>query len=324
MPQAEDRSSLTTVDNGNSSGFIKRVLRMATTAPGFVAVSAVFGIGILVVTLSKFGISLITVGLGIAGTLLLSTLYLAFSWVVTLRGEHRSMLAITLAYTTVFALTAAISLLFSSTFFDAPLPIKAYIIKKLAGGGSSLNMTSLINDLHVGATIQFAESKIGAPFYYDEDLRRYKLLNGRLEVFLFPKGGIIEAAYFEWTRKPLEPLPIFSPPYRENVDDPIRFGVAKFSDLSETVVLECGSIDGDSYQKVYYAGFSCESRLGAARDPWYYFFGLNERTSDNRSLDELREGNADISSVGQEIFNILLVTRNSEPEDYVALAKDRQ
>ena len=320
----KDRNSMATSDDGTPSGFIKRVLRMAIDAPGFVAVSAVFGIGLLVVTLSNFGVSLIAIGLGIAGTLLLSTLYLAFTWVAVLRGKHRSLLAIALAYTTVFALTAGVFLVFSSTFFDAPLPIKTFIVNKLAGGRNSLDIASLIKDVQVGATIQYAESKIGTPFYYDQDLRQYKLLDGQLEVFIIPSGGLIEAAYFEWLHEPTEPFPIFLPPYRNNDDVPILFGSATFGVLSDTVSLECEPVDGAYYQTVYYFGISCESRLGAAREPWYYFFGLNRRTSKNLGLDELRSANADISSLRQEVFNILLVTRTADPSLAVAVVKDHR
>ena len=96
------------------SSFIVRVLRMATAAPGFRPIAAVFGIGVLVATLAKFGISLLTIGLGIVGTLLLSVLYLAFSWVSSIRVKHRSTLAITLAYTVVFTITAAVFLAVAS------------------------------------------------------------------------------------------------------------------------------------------------------------------------------------------------------------------
>ena len=216
-------------------------------------------------------------------------------------------------------------LAFSSLFFDAPLPLKSAIVSRLASSSPRLNIQSIVNDLKPGTTIQFAESKIGVPFYYDDSLRQYKLLDGKLAIFLFQDRGRIQAAYFEWRGTPVAPYPRFQPPYREgtgDIDRALDFGSATFGELISSVVLSCDPVTGDSSARMLYIAVQCESRLGA-RDPWLYVFGLNHQTRDNRGPADLEQSGSSIDSLKAEVFNILLITKDSDALRYVMRAQDQ-
>jgi hypothetical protein len=132
MTRLPNWGNMPTVDPDPGKGFVKQVLDLALTAPGFIPVSVVFGIGILVTFLSKFGVALTTVALGILSAFMLSILYLALTWVRRLKPPHTARLAIVFAHAVVYVAVTSLILCFSSIFLNGPLPIRDYIVRQMS------------------------------------------------------------------------------------------------------------------------------------------------------------------------------------------------
>ncbi len=150
-----DKLIKSALDTKTISSFIRRTLDMALSAPGFTAVAAVFGIAVLIIVISQFGVSWLILGFGIAATILLAILYLCFSWLSKIHGKHKSLLAGLLGYSIVIAVSGSVLLLFVSTFFDSPLPLKTLIVAKL---GSQQDAKVLLEEKTKNAVVDASKS----------------------------------------------------------------------------------------------------------------------------------------------------------------------
>lgn len=127
MTKTKDISDPETVE----AGFIKKVLNKALSVKGFGFVAVVFAIGNLVSFISKFGISLATIAVGIIGSILLAVLYLVFTWATDTKTKHRSAPALVLVWSVTVTVAATLLLILVSSFINQPLPIRDYVIAKL-------------------------------------------------------------------------------------------------------------------------------------------------------------------------------------------------
>ncbi len=120
-----------TGDNTAMRSFVANFLKIAFSAKGFAAIAAVFVIAVLLSVIAKFGISLAVLALGAVISILLAVLYLCFSWISRLKNKSRSFLARLSIYSATFVVCGPLLVGFSSSVFDQPLPLKAYIIARL-------------------------------------------------------------------------------------------------------------------------------------------------------------------------------------------------
>jgi hypothetical protein len=87
----------------------------------------------LVATVTQLGVSLPTLALGAVAFLVLMTLYVIFKVVPEyIRGGGLKRHAAVLSWTSLIAFVAVILLLLTSTFFNVPLPFKAWIIREIS------------------------------------------------------------------------------------------------------------------------------------------------------------------------------------------------
>lgn len=107
-----------------SNGYIKKVLNKALSVQGFGFIAAIFGIGVLVLFLSKLGLSLITIALSVIGFIFLAVLYVIFTWVIESKKKSQSIPALILVWSVTGVVSLTFILLFLSVFFNGPLKLR--------------------------------------------------------------------------------------------------------------------------------------------------------------------------------------------------------
>jgi hypothetical protein len=121
-------------------------IRAAKSAhPAFKYAIVVGGLAAVVSLVLRFGVSPLTLVFGIILLVVLMVLFLVFAQAARLKDNKLSLPSLTLVWTFLLLCIGTAVLLFTSTFFDGPLPIRANIISALhpatvsnAGSGSAL------------------------------------------------------------------------------------------------------------------------------------------------------------------------------------------
>ncbi|HEV2046100.1 MAG TPA: hypothetical protein VGQ95_05830 [Chthoniobacterales bacterium] len=107
-------------------------IRAATSAhPAFKFAIVVGGLAALVSVVLRFGVSPLTLVFGIITLIVLMVLFLVFAQAARLKHNKLSLASLILVWTFLSICIATAVLLFTSTFFDGPLPIKANIVRAL-------------------------------------------------------------------------------------------------------------------------------------------------------------------------------------------------
>lgn len=112
---------------------IKELIESAQKAhPAFRYATAVAGVAAIIVLFSRFGISWATLSFGVVVVIGLMTLFFAFARLSRLSDASVALPAKAILWSVVALSIAALGLLFSSTFFDYPLPLRSLVIGRVA------------------------------------------------------------------------------------------------------------------------------------------------------------------------------------------------
>jgi hypothetical protein len=108
------------------------VIELATRAhPAFRYGLAVLGLFGIVASVSRYGVSYAALVFGIVVILLLMTVFLVFATAAAMPKRHLATPAAVLVWASLAIVILVAGCLFSSTFFNEPLPFRAYIVEHL-------------------------------------------------------------------------------------------------------------------------------------------------------------------------------------------------
>lgn len=133
--------------------------------PAFRFATAVAGLGALVVIFVRFGVNLATVTFGVIVLICLMTLFVLFTGIATLSRAVLRLPALVMLWFVFIVVAATVLLLFTSAFFDVPLPLRARLLSSTqdAKSASSVAMPNRVRMALVAANWNYPGSQLTGP-----------------------------------------------------------------------------------------------------------------------------------------------------------------